>query len=79
MASLGVVPFDMDALRADVVVGASQKGLMLPPGLGFVAVNERARASAQAKPGAARFYWDWGRRLARCRQIASATFSYVLG
>ena len=61
VASLGVVPFDMDALRADVVVGASQKGLMLPPGLGFVAVHERARASAQANP-APRFYWDWGRR-----------------
>jgi len=61
VASLGVVPFDMDALRADVVVGASQKGLMLPPGLGFVAVNERARISAAANP-APRFYWDWGRR-----------------
>jgi len=61
VASLGVVPFDMDALRADVVIGASQKGLMLPPGLGFVAVNERARLSAEANP-APRFYWDWGRR-----------------
>jgi alanine-glyoxylate transaminase/serine-glyoxylate transaminase/serine-pyruvate transaminase len=61
VASLGVVPFDMDTLRADVVVGASQKGLMLPPGLGFVAVNENARLSAQANP-APRFYWDWGRR-----------------
>ena len=61
VASLGVVPFDMDALRADVVIGASQKGLMLPPGLGFVAVNPRARASAEANP-APRFYWDWGRR-----------------
>ena len=61
VASLGVVPFDMDALRADVVVGASQKGLMLPPGLGFVAINSRARASAEANP-APRFYWDWARR-----------------
>lgn len=61
VASLGVVPFDMDALRADVVIGASQKGLMLPPGLGFVAINERARASAEANP-MPRFYWDWGRR-----------------
>jgi alanine-glyoxylate transaminase / serine-glyoxylate transaminase / serine-pyruvate transaminase len=61
VASLGVVPFDMDALRADVVIGASQKGLMLPPGLGFVAVNERARLSAEANP-TPRFYWDWGRR-----------------
>ena len=61
VASLGVVPFDMDALRADVVIGASQKGLMLPPGLGFVAVNQRARLSAEGNP-APRFYWDWGRR-----------------
>jgi alanine-glyoxylate transaminase/serine-glyoxylate transaminase/serine-pyruvate transaminase len=61
VASLGVVPFDMDALGADVVVGASQKGLMLPPGLGFVAIDERARVSAEANP-APRFYWDWARR-----------------
>ena len=61
VASLGVVPFEMDALRADVVIGASQKGLMLPPGLGFVAINERARVSAEANP-TPRFYWDWGRR-----------------
>ncbi|HMO45359.1 MAG TPA: aminotransferase class V-fold PLP-dependent enzyme [Rubrivivax sp.] len=61
VASLGVVPFDMDALRADAVIGASQKGLMLPPGLGFVAVNERARAAAAANP-VPRFYWDWARR-----------------
>jgi alanine-glyoxylate transaminase/serine-glyoxylate transaminase/serine-pyruvate transaminase len=61
VASLGVVPFDMDALRVDVAVGASQKGLMLPPGLGFVAVNEDAMAVAAANP-MPRFYWDWGRR-----------------
>ncbi|MGL6109148.1 MAG: pyridoxal-phosphate-dependent aminotransferase family protein [Rubrivivax sp.] len=61
VASLGVVPFDMDALRADVIVGASQKGLMLPPGLGFVAVNDNAMAVAEANP-TPRFYWDWGRR-----------------
>ena len=48
VASLGAVPFDMDALRADVVIGASQKGLMLPPGLGFVAVNARAPRLAEA-------------------------------
>jgi alanine-glyoxylate transaminase/serine-glyoxylate transaminase/serine-pyruvate transaminase len=61
VASLGVVPFDMDALRADVVIGASQKGLMLPPGLGFVALNEHAVRAAEANP-TPRFYWDWGRR-----------------
>jgi alanine-glyoxylate transaminase / serine-glyoxylate transaminase / serine-pyruvate transaminase len=58
VASLGAAPFDMDGLRANVVLGASQKGLMVPPGLGFVAVDERAFAFASRNP-APRFYWDW--------------------
>lgn len=61
VASLGAAPFAMDALRADVVMGASQKGLMLQPGLAFVAANAAAQAVAAANP-APRFYWDWGRR-----------------
>ena len=61
VASLGAAPFAMDALRADVVLGASQKGLMCPPGIGFVAVNAAALAMASANP-ALRFYWDWVRR-----------------
>jgi alanine-glyoxylate transaminase/serine-glyoxylate transaminase/serine-pyruvate transaminase len=61
VASLGAAPFAMDALGADVVVGASQKGLMCPPGVGIVAVNERAMEASRANP-APRFYWDWVRR-----------------
>ncbi len=61
VASLGVEPLAMQALRADVVLGASQKGLMCPPGLAFMACNERALACAAANP-APRFYWDWQRR-----------------
>lgn len=61
VASLGAVPFAMDALRADVAVGASQKGLMVPPGLGIVAVNAAAMAVAARNP-APRFYWDWRSR-----------------
>jgi len=61
VATLGALPIAMDAQRFDLVVGASQKGLMLPPGLGFVAVGPRAHAVSQANP-APRFYWDWGRR-----------------
>ena len=61
VASLGATPFDMDALRANVVVGASQKGLMCPPGLGFCAVDAKAMAVARANPNP-RFYWDWERR-----------------
>jgi alanine-glyoxylate transaminase/serine-glyoxylate transaminase/serine-pyruvate transaminase len=61
VASLAAEPFDMDGLGVDVAVGASQKGLMCPPGVGFVAVNRRAMARAEANP-AERFYWDWTRR-----------------
>jgi len=58
VASLAAAPFDMAALRANVVLGACQKGLMVPPGLGFVAVDEVAMAFSRENP-APRFYWDW--------------------
>lgn len=58
VASLGAAPFAMDELRANVVLGASQKGLMVPPGLGFVAVDEKAFEFAARNP-APRYYWDW--------------------
>src|SRR5574340_640864 len=61
VASLGVVPVAMDALRLDVVVGASQKALMAPPGVGIVVAGERALAASRRNP-APRFYWDWQRR-----------------
>ena len=61
VASLAAAPFAMDALRANVAVGASQKGLMSPPGLGFIAIDERAAAVAR-KNAAPRYYWDWNRR-----------------
>ena len=51
----------MDALGANVAIGASQKGLMVHPGLAFVAADARALAAARANP-APRFYWDWQRR-----------------
>jgi len=61
VASLAAAPFAMDALGVDVAMGASQKGLMVQPGLAFVAADERALAAASANP-APRFYWDWERR-----------------
>jgi alanine-glyoxylate transaminase / serine-glyoxylate transaminase / serine-pyruvate transaminase len=57
VASLAVEPFNFDALEVDMAVGASQKGLMCPPGVGFVATSARAFAAAQRNP-APRFYWD---------------------
>jgi len=58
ISSLASLPYDHDGWGVDVTVGASQKGLMLPPGLGFNAVGERALAAAE-KIGSARSYWDW--------------------
>lgn len=58
VASLGAAPFAMDAARVNVAVGASQKGLMLPPGMGFVAVDKQAMELSAVNP-APRFYWDW--------------------
>ena len=61
IASLAVVDLPMDEVGADLVLAASQKGLMLPPGMGFVAVGERARRAAE-RGGMPRRYWDWGVR-----------------
>jgi alanine-glyoxylate transaminase/serine-glyoxylate transaminase/serine-pyruvate transaminase len=61
IASLGCVPFAMDAWGVDVAVAGSQKGLMCPPGLGFVAAGERARA-AHGNAGLRTPYWDWAVR-----------------
>ncbi len=58
VASLGAAPFAMDALGANVVLGASQKGLMCPPGLGFAAVDARAMEVCRRNP-TPRCYWDW--------------------
>jgi len=61
VASLAAAPFAMDELGIDVAIGASQKGLMVHPGLAFVAANERAIELARTNP-TPRFYWDWLRR-----------------
>jgi alanine-glyoxylate transaminase / serine-glyoxylate transaminase / serine-pyruvate transaminase len=58
VASLGCVPFEMDDWGVDVAMSGSQKGLMTPPGLGFVAAGKRAREAHQ-KAGMRTPYWDW--------------------
>jgi aspartate aminotransferase-like enzyme len=47
VSSLGIAELPMDAWGIDVVVSASQKGLMLPPGLGVLALSEKAWAAAK--------------------------------
>jgi alanine-glyoxylate transaminase/serine-glyoxylate transaminase/serine-pyruvate transaminase len=58
ISSLGSIDYEHDAWGVDVTVSCSQKGLMLPPGLGFNAVSEKALAVARANP-TMRSYWDW--------------------
>jgi len=62
IASLLTTDFRMDEWGVDVTIAAGQKGLMLPPGLGFCAVNAKAYAAAKANPDP-RNYWDWSERL----------------
>lgn len=72
IASLVCEPFHFDAWGVDVLVAASQKGLMVPPGLGFIWVSDKAleicRDSDLATP-----YWDWKTRIAR--EIFSHNFA----
>jgi alanine-glyoxylate transaminase/serine-glyoxylate transaminase/serine-pyruvate transaminase len=63
ISSLGSIDYRHDEWGVDVTVAGSQKGLMLPPGLSFNAVSEKARrASAAAK--LPRAYWGWDEMLA---------------
>jgi alanine-glyoxylate transaminase / serine-glyoxylate transaminase / serine-pyruvate transaminase len=61
IASLATMPFEMDLWGVDVAVAGSQKGLMTPPGLSFVAAGERAIA-AHRRAGLRTRYWDWTER-----------------
>jgi len=62
IASLGIEAFEMDSWGVDVMVAASQKGLMTPPGLAFVYFNDRAD-HAREKAGLVTSYWDWRPRV----------------
>ena len=58
ISGLASMEYEHDAWGIDISVGGSQKGMMLPPGLGFNAVSEKALAAARANPSM-RSYWDW--------------------
>ena len=63
IASLGCDAFRMDDWGVDVMVAASQKGVMVPPGLGFVWFSDRAREVARGA-GLRTPYWAWEPRVA---------------
>ncbi|HWF83309.1 MAG TPA: aminotransferase class V-fold PLP-dependent enzyme [Vicinamibacterales bacterium] len=58
VSSLGCMDYRHDEWGVDVSISASQKGLMLPPGLGLLAISDKALA-AGASAGMPRSYWDW--------------------
>ncbi len=62
MASLACEPFEMDRWGVDLMVVGSQKGLMTPPGLGFMFFNERVIAARQ-KADLVTPYWDFRPRI----------------
>jgi aspartate aminotransferase-like enzyme len=58
VSGLGAARLEQDAWGVDIVVAGSQKALMIPPGLAFASVSQRALDAAAAKPGG-RYYFDW--------------------
>ncbi|HEY8067960.1 MAG TPA: aminotransferase class V-fold PLP-dependent enzyme [Burkholderiales bacterium] len=68
ISSLASYDFRMDEWGVDLVVGGSQKGLMLPPGMSFTAINARAwQVSLTARNP--RRYWDWRTMVEEGRQL----------
>ena len=58
ISSLGSIEYRHDAWGVDVTVGCSQKGLMLPPGISFNAISDKAVTAARSAR-LPRAYWDW--------------------
>jgi alanine-glyoxylate transaminase/serine-glyoxylate transaminase/serine-pyruvate transaminase len=63
ISSLASIDYRHDEWGVDVTVAGSQKGLMLPPGLSFNAVSDKALAAAKSA-GLPRSYWSWDEMLA---------------
>ena len=73
ISSLASLDYRHDEWGVDVTVSCSQKGLMLPPGLGFNAVSDKAVAASK-KGGMPRSYWDWEEML---KSNATGFFPYT--
>jgi alanine-glyoxylate transaminase/serine-glyoxylate transaminase/serine-pyruvate transaminase len=73
ISSLASIDYRQDEWGVDVTVAGSQKGLMLPPGLGFNAIGDKALAVAKSAR-LPRSYWDWQPMLSA---NAKAVFPYT--
>jgi alanine-glyoxylate transaminase / serine-glyoxylate transaminase / serine-pyruvate transaminase len=67
ISGLGSLEYEHDAWGIDVSIAGSQKGMMLPPGLGFNALSEKALAASKANTST-RSYWDWHDMIANNKQ-----------
>jgi alanine-glyoxylate transaminase / serine-glyoxylate transaminase / serine-pyruvate transaminase len=73
ISSLGSIDYRHEEWAVDVTVSCSQKGLMLPPGLGFTAISDKAIAASKTNL-MPRSYWDWAEML---RPNAGGFFPYT--
>ena len=73
VSSVAAIELHQDEWQIDVVVAGSQKGLMLPPGLSFNSVSEKA-LNANKTAGLSRSYWDWQQML---KDNAAGFFPYT--
>ena len=73
ISSIGSIDYRHDEWEVDVTVSGSQKGLMLPPGLGFNAVSEKALVAAE-NAKVPRSYWDWREML---KWNSKGSFAYT--
>ena len=80
ISSLASIDFRMDEWGVDAVVGGSQKGLMLPTGLSFTGVSDKAM-TAHKQSKLPKVYMDWTRMLARPHKsfIGTVPVSYFFG
>ena len=74
IASMGCDRFEFDAWGVDVAVAASQKGLMVPPGLAFAWISDKAMAVTEGETPLRSPYWDW-----RLRSRAELLWQYFFG
>jgi alanine-glyoxylate transaminase/serine-glyoxylate transaminase/serine-pyruvate transaminase len=73
ISSLASIDYRHDEWEADVSIGGSQKGMMLPPGLGFNAISEKALAASKTAT-LPKSYWEWSAMLG---QNATGYFPYT--
>jgi alanine-glyoxylate transaminase / serine-glyoxylate transaminase / serine-pyruvate transaminase len=62
ISSLGSIDYRHEEWKVDVTIGCSQKGLMLPPGLGFNAISQKALEASKTSTFKKNF-WDWNEML----------------